>query len=214
MDSQFKNKETGTEARILEAARNIFHIKGLTGARMQEIADEAGINKAMLHYYYRSKEHLFEAVFKEAVGRIFPIIVQILSYEIPLFDKIRIFVKEYIRILKENPYLPGFVISEITQHPDKFTDLFQEKGIVFPKVFIDEIKESAEKGEIIDIDPLMLVVNIIALCIFPVVAKPVIKGIYRLSEEEFNQFIEKREYEVADFIINSIKIDKGNKEAE
>lgn len=208
MDSQFKNKERGTEARILEAARNIFHIKGLTGARMQEIADEAGINKAMLHYYYRSKEHLFEAVFKEAVGRIFPIIVQILSYEIPLFDKIRIFVKEYIRIMSENPYLPGFVMNEITQHPDKFGDLFAEKGIEFHEVFYEDIKKSVENGEIIDIDPLMLIVNIIALCVFPVVAKPVLKGIYRLNEEDYNNFMEKREYEVADFIINSISLKK------
>ena len=210
MDSQINNKETGTEAKILDAARNIFHTKGLAGARMQEIADEAGINKAMLHYYYRSKEQLFDAVFKEAIGRIFPIIVQILSYEIPLFDKIRIFVKEYIRLMRENPYLPGFVINEITQHPDKFANLFAEKGIEFPKVFYDDIKNSAEKGEIINIDPLMLIVNIIALCIFPVVAKPVLKGIYRLTEEDYNDFMEKREYEVADFIINSISMNNKN----
>ncbi len=208
MVSQNKQREAGTEAKILNAARKIFQIKGLAGARMQEIADEAGINKAMLHYYYRNKDQLFQAVFSEAVGRIFPIIVQILSYEIPLFDKIRIFVKEYIGILKENPYLPGFVLNEITHHPDKFRELFFDNGIEFPKIFYDDINKAIEKGEIIEIEPLMLLVNIIALCVFPIVAKPVVKGIYNLTEDEYNTFLEKREYEVADFIINSISLKK------
>ena len=85
-------RKNNTEERILESARQIFQAKGLQGARMQEIADKAGINKAMLHYYYRSKELLFEAVFEEAANRIFPKIVELLNTDYPLFEKIEYFV--------------------------------------------------------------------------------------------------------------------------
>ena len=88
MISKIKSIDKNTEQKILESARNIFHKKGLSGSRMQEIADKAGINKAMLHYYYSSKDKLFDAVFQEAIKRIFPEISKLLNEEMPLFEKI------------------------------------------------------------------------------------------------------------------------------
>src|SRR2546425_901472 len=82
-------KEETTENKILQAAKKVFITKGLDGARMQDIADEAGINKALLHYYFRSKDKLFEVIFMEAATSLFPKIVSILDEDISLFDKLR-----------------------------------------------------------------------------------------------------------------------------
>ena len=114
-----KQKEVGAEQRILDAAKKVFMHKGLSGARMQDIADEAGINKAMLHYYFRSKDQLFEMIFKEAASSLFPKVIAIVAEDISLFDKIRKFTREYLDIVIENPYLPLFVLNEINRQPLK-----------------------------------------------------------------------------------------------
>ena len=100
-----KKKDQSTEERILASAKKIFVEKGMAGARMQDIADDAGINKAMLHYYFRSKEKLFEVIFKEAAARLFPTIASILNSDLPLFEKIRRFTNDYLEIVIENPFL-------------------------------------------------------------------------------------------------------------
>ena len=91
-----KTKDTTTEATILNAAKSIFQRKGMDGARMQEIANEAGINKALLHYYYRSKQLLFEAVFKNAFKLLAPQLKKVLNSDDSLNDKIKNFTKNYI----------------------------------------------------------------------------------------------------------------------
>ena len=101
-----KEKHQGTEEKILSAARKIFTTKGMAGARMQDIANEAGINKALLHYYYRDKEKLFETIFLEEAQKFFPKINAIFQSDDPLFLKIEKFVDEYIDEMLENPYLP------------------------------------------------------------------------------------------------------------
>src|SRR5271156_3051845 len=101
------------EQRILAAAKKVFLLKGMDGARMQDIADEAGINKALLHYYFRSKEKLFEVIFREAMDQLFPRIIGILNADKPLFDKIESFCGEYVGMLLNNPYLPMFVMNEV-----------------------------------------------------------------------------------------------------
>lgn len=106
-----KAKDLNTEAKILQAAREIFHIYGFQGTRMQQIADKAGINKAMLNYYFRDKKKLFNAIFDEAIERIFPALIVLISEDIPIFDKIRKIVDFYIQMLMENQYLPGFVVN-------------------------------------------------------------------------------------------------------
>ncbi|MCX7832670.1 MAG: TetR/AcrR family transcriptional regulator [Ignavibacteria bacterium] len=198
-------KDIQTEKRILESARKIFHKKGFSGARMQEIANEAGINKAMLHYYFRSKQKLFDAIFIEGVEKIFPKIKELLNKEMPLFDKIRFFVKSYISLLQENYYLPGFVINELNQNPSLLTELINKNRFSILEKFNTDIKEAKKNNLIENIDFEMLVANIISLCIFPILAKPFIVNILGLNEEEYLEFIEKRKTEVAEFIIKAIK---------
>src|SRR6187402_2554521 len=99
-------KHQGAQEKILAAARKVFTTKGMAGARMQDIADEAGINKALLHYYFRDKDKLFETIFMEEAQRFFPKINAIFQSDDPLFEKIEKFVNEYIDEMQENPYLP------------------------------------------------------------------------------------------------------------
>jgi len=200
-----KNKDLNTEQKILLAAKKVFVEKGLEGARMQEIADEAGLNKALLHYYFRSKDKLFEGVFKEVFLEMVPKIVSLLKTDIPLFEKIRVFTEQYIDLFIKNHFIPGFVLHELNRNPQRIVDVISNIGIQ-PEIFIKQISEEVKKGTINPIDPRHLIVNMLAMCIFPFVATPILKSIiFREDQEAFASFIEERKKTVPEFIINSIK---------
>jgi TetR/AcrR family transcriptional regulator len=195
-----------TEKIILEAARRVFIRKGLDGARMQEIADEAGINKALLHYYFRSKDKLFKMVFREAMGKFFPGMVSILgSDNIPIEKKVEAFIENYIKIIQENPFIPSFIIGELNKNPNQLTEFFVESGIDVSLVsFIIDGVIAKELG----ITPQYarhLVVNIIALCVFPFVGRPLLeKIIFQANADDFDQFILERKTVIMDLIRTSI----------
>src|ERR687895_384777 len=113
-----------TEQRILEAARVVFIRRGTAGARMQEIAAEAGVNQALLHYYFRSKERLAEAVFRQVAGRVLPTIFAILGSDLPIEAKVEQIVAAYIEAFSRSPFLPGYILSELHHHPERATQLF------------------------------------------------------------------------------------------
>jgi len=194
-----------TEEKILDAAMNVFQTKGMDGARMQEIADKAKINKSMLHYYYRSKQKLFEAVFKTAISIMAPKLREIIKKDEPLFDKIRNFTNGYISLISKHAYIPTFIIQELNRNPEILQDTFvKEFGSSFSpmKTTIDEM---VANGEITPIKPEHLIMNVISMSIFPFVAKPILKSVLQKDEKEYKLLLEERKTHVADFIINSIK---------
>jgi TetR/AcrR family transcriptional regulator len=195
-----------TEQKILAAAKKVFVLKGMAGARMQDIADEAGINKALLHYYFRNKEKLFEMIFQEAAQRLFPILNRIFSADMPLFEKIEHFCGEYINVVSENPYLPLFVINEINQDPDRFLNkLVGGKGKPDPRPFIAQVEEEINKGCIHPIHPFHLLMNMISMTIFPFVARPMFQRTIGISDTVYKQLMEERKKEIPRFIIASLK---------
>ena len=198
--------ETETEKVILNAAKKVFQDKGLYGARMQEIADVAQINKAMLHYYFRSKDKLFDAVFEEIAKTFFVKIRELMDIKLPLFNKIEYFVENYITLLIQNPHIPVFVITEVYHNPNRIKKLFVSNRITLDAALIGDIKLAVLQKKIKPIDPIQLLINIIALCIFPIVTKPIISIINNFSEKDYHKFLETRKKEVAKFIINSIKL--------
>jgi AcrR family transcriptional regulator len=200
------SKDTSAEEKILNAARHIFETKGMSGARMQEIADEAKINKSLLHYYYRSKQRLFEAVFKSAFDKLAPQINTILSSDKSICEKITDFTHNYTTFMVKHPYLPNFILQELNRNPEFVTDLISSKNIPGMKNFKDQISDAVNDGKIRSIDAEQLFVNILALNIFPFVGAPLLKGFLDTSDKEFKNILEKRKNEVADFIIKSIKI--------
>lgn len=197
-------KEETTELRILEAARRIFTQKGMAGARMQEVADEAGINKALLHYYFRDKQRLFEGVFKGGVEKQFGCIWDSLKGRQHLFDAIEAFVAAYLDRMTENPQLPLFIANEVNRDPEGLR-AFIDRGMESRQIFLRLVSEARERGEIIDIDPRDLLVNIMALCAHPFIARPMITHIHGITDEAFRRMIQKRRKTVPEFIIRSIR---------
>lgn len=199
-------KDQTTEQVILEAAKKVFVRKGMAGARMQDIADEAGINKALLHYYFRNKEKLFEVIFIEAAEKLFPRINAIFNADQPLFEKIESFCEEYITVVSENPYLPLFVLNEINQDPEYFLQkVWAGRSKPNPAKFLEQIEKEVKKGTIKRISPLHLLMNLISMTIFPFVAKPMFQKNLGLDELQFRAVMEQRKKEIPKFIIDSIK---------
>jgi TetR/AcrR family transcriptional regulator len=201
-----KTKDENTENSILNAAKNVFQSKGMDGARMQEIADKAGINKAMLHYYYRSKQLLFEAVFKNAFALLAPQLNKVLNDDSSIEDKIRNFTSNYISFIIKHPYLPAFIIQELNRNPSFILKLKQNKGFPNLEKFKKQVDLEIEQKLIKPIHAEQLFINIMALNIFPFVATPLIKAFANINDKAFKQLMKDRKEEVADFIINSIKI--------
>ncbi|TJY35787.1 TetR/AcrR family transcriptional regulator [Pontimicrobium aquaticum] len=200
-----KTRDENTEGQILNAAKSIFQSKGMDGARMQEIADKAGINKAMLHYYFRSKQLLFEAVFKNAFSLLAPQLNAILNDDSTIEDKIKNFTSNYISFIIKHPYLPNFIIQELNRNQDFILKIKDNKGFPNLEKFKKQVDEEANKGIIKPISGEQLFINILALNIFPFVAKPLVMAFANVSDKAYKQLMENRKTEVANFIINAIK---------
>ncbi|WP_347174924.1 TetR/AcrR family transcriptional regulator [Polaribacter uvawellassae] len=200
-----KSKDTNTESSILEAAESIFQRKGMDGTRMQEIADEAGINKAMLHYYYKSKQLLFGAVFKKAFGLLAPQLNAVLNDDSTIEIKIRNFANNYISFISKHPYLPSFIIMELNKNPEFILKIKDNAGFPNLEKFKGQVKKEVENGILKPIDGEQLFINIISLCVFPFVASPLVKALVNVNDAEFKALMEARKTEIANFIIDAIK---------
>ena len=194
-----------TEEKIFNAARIIFQKKGFSGARMQEIADEAGINKAMLHYCFKNKQQLFEAVFMNAFIQLAPQINEIFNSNETVFDKIRKFTHSYISFVIHHPFLPPFIIQEMNNNPEFVMTFLNHENKPNPRQLITQIEQEIEAGIIKPIAPKQLLLDIFSLTVFPFAAQMMVKGILQITESEFNQMMEERKTSIAEQIINSIK---------
>ena len=194
-----------TEEKIFNAARIVFQKKGFSGARMQEIADQAGINKAMLHYCFKNKQLLFEAVFKNAFSQLAPQINEIFNSEATVFEKINKFTQNYISFVIKNPFLPAFVIQEMNNNPEFVANFLKNKNAPDASNFILQIENEMTSGIIKRGNPKQLLLDILSMTIFPFAAQMLVKGIIKLSDNEFNTLMEERKITVSEQIINAIK---------
>ena len=196
--------EHNTEGRIVDAAKKVFIAKGMDGARMQEIADEAGINKALLHYYFRTKSKLFEKVFSIVFKDVIAVLEKAASNETDFEQFLDDFIRQYIKLLKNKPFIPQFVIHELNRKPDRIVQQISNKDIIQQQLY-NIIDKAVENKQIRPISPVHLITNILALCIFPFVAKPIIKGLaLNDDEKEYKKYINERPDVVVDFIRNAV----------
>jgi AcrR family transcriptional regulator len=159
----------------------------------------------LLHYYFRSKDKLFEAVFIDAFVKFVPTILITLNSNSPLFRKIEVFVDHYIDVLSKNPFIPGFILHELGHNTERLSKIIRTVGLN-PDLFVEQVKAEIEAGTINPIDPRDLLVNMLAMCIFPFVGKPILKVVlFKNNEEEYHEFLNRRKIAAAQFIINSIK---------
>ncbi len=200
--------EPVSEEVILNAARRVFTRKGYNGARMQEIADEAKMNKALLHYYFRSKDKLFDRVFLEAFKEFWPSIEAVAGQEeVSVNQLIRAIVDGYMDILEKMPFLPNFVINELNRAPERVEGLILASGIK-PETVSGILNRSIQKGEMRPMDPRELLINIIGLCVFPVLARPLTERLLWPPGESYDGFLKKRRNTVYDFVCNSVLKEK------
>ena len=204
-------KKDNTEEKILNAAHEVFIKKGMDGTRMQEIADTAGINKALLHYYFRTKQKLFEAIFKKVFKQIFPKIEKFVFSERPIEEKIATFLDSYIDILLKNPFLPTFILKEINRDPGFLASVIKNQGINPNQVFA-MFKKEMELGNIRKMDPRELLVNLLGLSIFPFAAKPLMQIMFFDNDKKaYNNFLKQRKETVKKFVLDAILINNSNK---
>lgn len=195
-----------TEEKIFEAATDVFIEKGMDGARMQDIANHAGINKALLHYYYRTKDHLFNAVFEKIAGNMFAKFAPIFDENLSIEDKIRFFFREHIAFMQKNPRLPSFVLNELHRNPDRIKKLIQNIDINKLWTTLEtQNKEELLKYNITRETIPQLMTSIAAMSVFPFAAKPVISSIMEKMGYNFDDYIEDRKEYAADFVIKAIK---------
>ena len=196
--------------RILEVARKEFLEKGYQGARMQSIADQAGINKASLHYHFDSKDKLFEAIFEEAMQKVLPIMLKALIEEPSLEDKIRSLVDAHISLYIDNPYLPGFVVNETYTNPAYVYDLIvRRKGVwrgAIKETLANILKEEESIGRIRPTAPEDLIMDIFSLTAFPFMALPIFEVMFSKSREEILQMMERRKQYLPEMIMRSLSV--------
>ena len=167
---------TETEQKIISSAENLFYQKGKAGTSMQDIANDAGINRTLLNYYFRSKDQLFEAVFRNAMASFVPNLAAILHSDISFKDYASEMIETVIDAMLENPQIPIFVLQELSSNPDRMPLIIKEMG-VDPAVAIKKMKSKQGKEQGFSMDPRQVLLNILSLCIFPFAARPVVTEI-------------------------------------
>jgi len=200
---------TKTEEKIIEAATEIFLEKGKDGARMQEIAERAGINKALLHYYFRNKKNLHSEVFKKEVQNFFDGLFSAMSSEKDFEAVLQNFINSYIDKLAQRPEIIRFIIWEIQQGSGFFADLMEEifKEHHFLKMpLAEKIEEAISVGRIRSLDPVQLTFSIIGMCVFPFIASPILEKVFRDTQIYSETFLKKRKEEIFNMVWNGISI--------
>lgn len=195
-----------TEEVIFDAATDVFLDKGMDGARMQDIANRANINKALLHYYYRTKDKLFEAVFEKIAGKVFSRFAPIFDEKLSLEDKIRFFFNEHISFLQKNPRLPAFILNEINRNPARFRKLMNNIDINKLWIMLEEQHKEELTAYNISRDMIpQLMTTIASMSVFPFAARGIFEGIFEKMDLDFNDYLEERKKFAADFVIKALK---------
>jgi AcrR family transcriptional regulator len=207
-------RDTTTETRILDAAHAVFLRVGTAGARMQEIADEAGVNKALLHYYFRSKERLAAGVFERVARGLFARLALVATADLDLETKVRRIVAAYLDEFARTPYAPGYLICEMNQNPDRAEQLLGMMGgpvadgappVPFLGALARQIDARVAAGEMRPIAARQFLANLVSLCVFPFAARPMMCAVFRIDDAGFEDFINERKATLPDFFLNALR---------
>lgn len=180
--------DVSTEEKIRAAARKVFTQKGYAATRTRDIADEAGINLALLNYYFRSKEKLFALIMLEKIQMLFGLLLPIVNNEqLSLDKKIELIVASYIDMLTEHPDLPIFVLNEMKKPSVEFEQTFPVKNILLQSSLVKQLKEKRP-----DVEPVHFLLNILGMTIFPFVVKPAFIHLGIMQQQSFNKLVQER----------------------
>ena len=193
-----------TEEKIIAAAQQVFVRKGFSGTKTRDIAEEAGINIASLHYYYRSKDKLFQIVIGDAMDKFSKGMDHILGSNISLAEKVHAFVENYIDFFKENPYIPMFIMSEALTNPDRMAEMLDRQKVI--DKFAEQFQKLSEAGGIKKMHHGHFMMNLIGLTAFPFIAKPILMKKIGVDEKEFNALLDERKKLIPEIILGHLEL--------
>lgn len=204
-----QNKDMTTEAAIMQAAEHEFLEKGFDRTKTTEIARLAGVTHAMLHYYFRTKENLFNQVFREKLKIMADSFVVIVERDLPFLERIRLGIEAHFDYIASNPRLPHFVVHEVIGN--------QERGELCREILLpafsgvvehlgDAIYKEIKKGAIRPVEPLDLILNIVSLNAFVFIASPFVKLLAGVDDKEFTRFLQRRKQQNVELILRELKL--------
>jgi AcrR family transcriptional regulator len=180
--------DISTEEKIKDAARRVFTQKGYAATRTRDIAEAAGMNLALLNYYFRSKQKLFEIVMIEKMQKFFSILLPILyDNSSTLESKVESISTNYIDLIQANPDLPFFIMHEARNNPDLIFKVANRKDFLKNSVFIKQISEKKP-----DLNPMQFFISLLGMCVFPFVMKPILQKMSDMDETAFKQLMTER----------------------
>ncbi|RYJ38158.1 TetR family transcriptional regulator [Flavobacterium anhuiense] len=195
--SASEKKDSSTEEKIKTAAKTVFYKKGFAATRTRDIAEEAGLNLALLNYYFRSKAKLFEIIMAETFAGFIGSMKVILDDEkTSLEQKVITIAERYIDFISVEPEIPTFILTEIRNNPEELLKRLPIKEIVNDSVFIKQFQEAVQNKEITEPNPLHFLMNLLGLVVFPFIVKPIIMGSRNLETEQFHALMQERKKKI------------------
>ncbi len=191
-----------TEQLIKNTAKRVFFQKGLLKATTQQIADEAGVNRALINYYFRSRDLLFKKVLEEAVNETRDKVDSIFNSDEPFKVKISKYLDVFIDRNAEFPYIQNFIITEIMQDPEKMKEHFSQKRNHMLKHIVPPLKKEIENGTLKPVDPEHFIVNMMSMCSYPLVAKPFIQNMFSYDDKMYKKFLKERKQVIYKVLFN------------
>ena len=208
--SRERNNPNDTESRILQAAEREFFEKGYAGARTASIAEAAGVTHAMLHYYFRTKDKLFERIVSEKISILGNIIISAIGDEdLTLEDRIRQGIERHFDFIAANRDLPKFIVNEVLIRPDVVEMMKCNIQNIVNNLLNSlqhEIDAYAAKGLCRQVNARMLLIDIVSLNVFPFMAAPIVLGAIGDSYNSYDEFLALRKTENVETILNKLKI--------
>jgi len=191
-----------TETLIKETAKRVFFQKGLLKATTQQIADEAGVNRALINYYFRSRDQLFKTVLEEAIHETRSKVDSIFNSDEPFKNKISKYLDVFIDRNVEFPYMQNFIFTEIMQDPEKMKEHFSRKRSHMMKHIVPPLKKEIEKGSMSPVDPEHFIVNMMSMCSYPLIAKPFIQNMFSYDDKAYKKFLKERKKVIYKVLFN------------
>ena len=196
------------EQTILESATELFLKKGFKATSTTEIAKEAGCNQALVHYYFRTKDRLFEAIFQQKVKFFVGALLDIGKEKLPFLEKLEKKVISHFEAIESNPRLPLFFLNELSANPDRIETIKQAVGNLPQQAMhqLDkELNSEIEKGAIRPVSVRDLLMSIVSLNIMAFMGAPMFKVMTGVSEEEYQKFLNQRKMENVRIVLKSLE---------
>lgn len=195
---------TETEILIKETAKLIFFTKGHISASTKEIAKEAGVNRALIHYYFRSRDFLFNMVLEEAMRGLTGKIAEILGSELDLRTKIKTFLDAFIDHTLQYPYLETFLVTEMAKNPEKMKELHPKNTDEIKALIGKQLEQEIAQKKLLPISVNHFMANLMSMCNYPLIGKPILQTVFGFEDEQYKAFLVERKKVVYQTIFNEV----------